>query len=189
MLACFRHNNLRTLAERRSAIGQKQTWASRRFDICQGRYSRCVQNSKGTEMQVSNVEVDAFGRLAVSGIHDAIVKELHFLEGGFFSIRLHGVNGENRVIRLNGIECIGFQNVINGTIMSDIFCLKLNSTHVVSNELRVAWRTLLGDTCTEHDLKDVVDDLAARHADAFFVVFESAYGGSISAICSEIVCI
>lgn len=140
-------------------------------------------------MQVSKVEVDAYGRLAVSGTHDAIVKELHFLEGGFFSIRLHGVNAENRVIRLNGIERIGFQNVINGTIISDILCLKLNSTNVGSDELRAAWRTLLGDTRTEHDLRDVVDDLVARHADAFLVVFESAYGGSISAICSEIVCI
>jgi hypothetical protein len=139
-------------------------------------------------MQVSNVEVDAFGRLAVSGTHDAIVKELHFFEGGFFSIRLHGVNGEKRVIRLNGIERIGFQNVINGTIISDIFCLKLNSTNVGSNELRAAWRTLLGDTCTEHDLNEVVDDLVTRHEDAFLVIFESAYGGSISAICSEIVC-
>jgi hypothetical protein len=139
-------------------------------------------------MQVSNVEVDTFGRLAISGIHDAIVKELHFIEGGFFTIRLHGVNGEDSVIRLNGIERIGFQDVVNGTIVSDIFCLKLNSMNVLAGELRAAWRTLLGDTCTEHDLQQVVSNLVALHTDAFLVVFESAYGGSISAICSEIEC-
>lgn len=40
----------------------------------------------------------------------------------------------------------------------------------------------------EHDLQYAVGNLVARHADAFLVVFESAYGGSISAICSEIEC-
>ena len=139
-------------------------------------------------MQVSNVEVDTFGRLAFSGIHDAIVKEIHFVEGDSFTIRLLGINGEDRVICLTGIGRIGFQDVVNGTIVSDIFCFELNSTNVLADEVRAAWRTLLGDTCTENDLQHAVSNLVARHADAFLVVFESAYGGSISAICSEIEC-
>lgn len=89
-------------------------------------------------MQVSNVEVDTFGRLALSGIHDAVVKELHFINGDSFTIRLLGINGEDRVICLTGIGRIGFQDVVNGTIVSDIFCFKLNSTTVLAGEVRAA---------------------------------------------------
>jgi len=139
-------------------------------------------------MQVSNVDVDTFGRLALHGIHDATVKELHFVEGNSFTMRLLGINGEDRVIRLNGVRRIGFQDVVNGTIVSDILCVKLNSTNALAAGLRAAWRTLLGDTCKEHDLQRAASDLVARHADAYLVVFESAYGGSISTICGEIEC-
>jgi hypothetical protein len=139
-------------------------------------------------MRVSNVEVDTYGRLALGGIHDAIVKELHLVEGCFFTIRLLGINGEDRIIRLSDIGRIGFQDVVNGTIISDILCLKLNSPNVLAGEPRAAWRTLLGDAYTEHGLQHAISDLVARHADSFLVVFESAYGGSISAICSEIEC-
>ena len=139
-------------------------------------------------MQVSKIEVDDIGRLARSGIHDATVKELHFVEGHFFTVRLLGINGESMVVRLNGIARIGFQDVVNGTIVSDILCLKVSSPNVLAGELKTAWRTLLGDAYTENGFQHAVSDLVARHADAFLVVFESAYGGSISAICSEIEC-
>lgn len=72
-------------------------------------------------MQASSVRVDSCGRFAPSGIHDAVVKEPHFAEGEFFTTRLLRVNGEDRIIRLDGVKRIGFQDVINGTIIFDIF--------------------------------------------------------------------
>ena len=140
-------------------------------------------------MRVSNVEVDAFGRLAVGGIHDAIVKELRFIEGLSFAIRLLGINGEDRTIRLDGVARIGFQNVINGTIISDILCFKLASPEVLEGEPKAAWRALLGEAYTENGLQHTVSDLVTRYPDELLVVFESAYGGTITAICSEIECV
>jgi hypothetical protein len=140
-------------------------------------------------MHVSKVEVDTHGRLAISGVHDATVKEFHFIEGRVFTIRLLGINAESRVIRLDNVVRIGFQDVVDGTIITDVFCLKLNSPAILAGEPRAAWRALLGESYTESSVQNVVNDLVARYADSFLVVFESAYGGSISAICGEIECL
>lgn len=140
-------------------------------------------------MQVSNVEVDTYGRLAVSGVHDATVREFHFIDGGVFTIRLLGMSGENRIIRLDNVVRIGFQDVINGTIISDFFCLKLGSPDVLNATPRATWRTLFGEGYTESRVQSDVNHLVGQFADAFLVVIESAYGGSISAICGEITCL
>jgi hypothetical protein len=135
-------------------------------------------------MQMLDVKVDQYGRVAGRGIHDAKVEELHFVVDECFEIRLRDPVGKSRVISLRDVAQIGFRNVVNGMIISDVFCWRLNDQEKFgTNE---AWCTLLGGDYLEADFDEHISTLTGRHAGKFLVLFESSYGGEIAALCRSV---
>jgi hypothetical protein len=135
-------------------------------------------------MQMLDVKVDQYGRVAGRGIHDARVEEFHFVVDECFEIRLRDPVGKSRVISLRDVAQIGFRNVVKGMIISDVFCWRLNNQEKCgTNE---AWRVLLGGDYLEADFVEHISMLTGSYTGKFLVLFESSYGGEIAALCSSI---
>lgn len=137
-------------------------------------------------MRMSNLNVDHFGRLAVRGIHDATVGGFRYIESGAFELQLLGVGNERRSISLHRLCKLGMRDVVNGTIISDIYCWYLRDAICTSSVAREAWKTLLACNYVESELPTLINSLRQQFSDCVLVFFESSYGGSIASICHEI---
>jgi hypothetical protein len=137
-------------------------------------------------MRISKVEVDEYGRLAVRGIHDAAVEGFRYVNGMAFDLQLCGIADERQSISLRQICRFGMKDVVNGTIISDIYCWMLRDPTSASAVTNDAWRTLLAGNYIESGLPALIENLTLQFPDHVFVFFESSYGGTIAAICREI---
>lgn len=137
-------------------------------------------------MRISKVDVDEYGRLAVRGIHDAAVEGFRYIDGRAFDMQLRGIADERRSILLRNLCKLGMRDVVNGTIISDIYCWSLGDATSTSAVASDAWRTLLAGNYVESELPVLVENLRRQFSDCVLVFFESSYGGAIAAICHEI---
>ncbi|MFD2366316.1 hypothetical protein [Pseudoduganella sp. GCM10020061] len=137
-------------------------------------------------MSGSDFSTDADGRLRGSGIHDAVVREFHFADSGEFNLRMRGTDGEDRLVALRGVARLGMRDLINGTIISDIYCWKLDQGDLEGYAVDAAWRAIVADAFREPELPQLAARLAQEHADCYLVYFESSYGGEIAAVCREV---
>lgn len=137
-------------------------------------------------MRISKVDVDEYGRLAVRGIHDATVEGFRYIDGMAFDLQLCGIADERQSISLRNICRLGMRDVVNGTIVSDIYCWALGDAASASAVTSDAWRTLLAGNYVESGLPALAENLTRQFSDCFFVFFESSYGGTIAGICREI---
>lgn len=137
-------------------------------------------------MKISQIEVDQYGRISGGGIHDAVVQGFCFIAGKSFDVSLQGSNGESLIISLSDVALIGLKEIVNGTIISDVFCWELGGPDDESNPICEAWRVLLGGNYIENDFERLVGKLKSQYAEQLLVFFESSYGGSIAAISREI---
>jgi hypothetical protein len=137
-------------------------------------------------MSTSQIKIDQFGRIADSGIHDATIQSFRFIMGDRFDVCLRDPAGGEKWLLLNEVVQIGFKNVVNGTIVSDVFCWRLSDPALLQEAMQNAWRVLLGGYYVEQGLQQLISDLIRRHASSLLVLFESSYGGSIAAICGDV---
>lgn len=137
-------------------------------------------------MRISKVEVDEYSRLAVRGIHDAAVEGFRYVDGMAFDLQLRGIADEHQSISLRHICRFGMKDVVNGTIVSDIYCWELGDPTSASAVTNDAWRTLLASNYVESGLPALIENLTLQFSDCVFVYFESSYGGTIAGICREI---
>lgn len=137
-------------------------------------------------MNTSQVSIDQSGRIIGGGIHDAVIRAFRFVEGERFDVCLRDPDNQERWICLVDLPRIGFRDVINGSVISEVFCWRLSDEMAMQQVANDAWRVLLGGNYVEMDFKELVSKLAVRYASMFLVLFESSYGGSIAAICREI---
>jgi hypothetical protein len=137
-------------------------------------------------MKVSKIEVDDSGRLAGPGIHDAIVDGFRFSDRDAFDVCICSVGGESQLISLRDVRRLGMRDVVNGTIISDIYCWALDGLTTIPTVTDDAWRTLLAGNYIEKDLHALINNLTMQFSDCVLVFIESSYGGSIAAICHEI---
>lgn len=136
-------------------------------------------------MNTSLVKTDEYNRLCVGGIHDATIKAFNFVADDRFNLCLRSQAGHDQWISLHGLSQIGFSDLVNGAIVSDIYCWRVSDT--TAQDLRLqAWRVLLGGNFVERDLPDLVLKLSARKGSSLLVSVECCYGGSIAALCSRL---
>lgn len=136
-------------------------------------------------MKTTEVVTDGYGQVVGGGIHDTVIQSFNFTEGDRFDICLRDSSGNKKCMSLRGIEKIGFKDLVNGTIISEIFYWPLAEGCVPLNSENEAWRVLLGGNYQERDFEYIVFRLMAQHATHALVFFESSYGGSIAVICRE----
>lgn len=127
-----------------------------------------------------------FGSVEGPGVHDAIVQTIHFIDNDRLDVRLRTQQGHETWIRLVDVARVGFKDVTNGLIVSDVFWWQLDQAAPGQSGTLDAWRVLLGGNCLEKDLQETVSKLATKHDSSFLVLFESSYGGQIAAICRQI---
>jgi hypothetical protein len=127
-----------------------------------------------------------FGSVEGPGVHDAIVQTIHFIDNDRLDVRLKTQQGHEKWIHLVDVARIGFKDVTNGLIVSDVFWWRLDQAAPGQSGTLDAWRVLLGGNCLEKDLQATVSKLAIEHDSSFLVLFESSYGGQIAAICRQV---
>jgi hypothetical protein len=138
-------------------------------------------------MKITAVKIDQYGQIRGSGIHDAVVQAFRFVMDDHFDICLRDSSGQERWLLLRGVTKIGFKDLVNGTIVSEVFCWKLETTTTGGNVLPTeAWRVLFGENYIEKDFEGLVATTQEQHAMQLLVLLESSYGGSIAAICHEV---
>jgi hypothetical protein len=137
-------------------------------------------------MKISNLTVDKHSRLVGIGVHDAIVQAFRYEQGRNIDICLRDASGVDRWISLSNVARLGMRDIVNGTIISSIFCWELLNSPMQQIDQCEGWRVLLGGNYLESDLSVLTSNLRATYESKFFVFFESSYGGTIAAICEEI---
>ncbi len=137
-------------------------------------------------MKTDEVQVDQYGQITGCGIHDAVVQAFNFAIDDRFDICLRDASGKDRWMFLRDVALIGFKDLVNGTILSEVFCWKLDASSAKHIETSEAWRVLFGGNYVEGDLQSLVFKSQERYATQFLVFFESSYGGTIAAICREV---
>jgi hypothetical protein len=137
-------------------------------------------------MKTFQIVTDQHGRIRGQGIHDATVHSFRFVCDERFDVCLRGLDGQDRWIHLLDIRNIGFKDVVNGLIVSDVFAWAIKDLSEANVGVRDAWRVLLGGNYREEDLHGAITRTKVRYASFFLVFFESSYGGSIAAISREI---
>jgi hypothetical protein len=136
-------------------------------------------------MKTTHVKLDSYGRLAVGGIHDAVVQAFEFDLSGGFKLRLRGQAGEERLLSLRGVARFGFNDFVNGAIVSDVFCWEVGGA-ILSEICTDAWRVVLGGNYVEDDLDALIKRLTAQYQGYLLVFVECSYGGSIVVICNDL---
>lgn len=137
-------------------------------------------------MKSEPLGTDSSGMLRAPGIHDAVVQAIHYVADSRLDLVLKDPSGVTRTFSFLDVPRVGFKDVVNGQIVSDLFCWKLNDEAARQPAAMDAWRVLLGGNCRDSDLSDLVGVLARLYADMVLVSCESSYGGSMAAICREI---
>jgi len=129
------------------------------------------------------VEIDEYGRVMGKGIHDAIIYEFRYVLGSRFDVCVRN-ESTNIWLLLADIYRIGFKDVIDGTILSDVYCWNLGKEF--SSITSEAWKALLGEGYVLKDIDVVRSKIATSYSGHNFVYFESSYGGFISVICGSL---
>lgn len=137
-------------------------------------------------MKLRDYSVDEFGRLSTHGIHDAVVQEFHFISGQSLTIRLRGALGEQTLVSCQRPVKLGFKDVLEGTIVSDIFCWRMYEKIAIEGVIEEAFRVLESGHFREADFYRFSSSLAQKHTGKFLVLIDSSYGGAMATICEEI---
>lgn len=135
----------------------------------------------------STVRFNANAMAMCDTVHDALIHEFKYTLGGRFQFCLKLPSRQKRRwIFFNDVSAIGFRDLIQGTIVSEVFSWRLSDPRSMELAPNTAWRVLLGENYHEGQLPELVARLASQHAREILVYVESSYGGSIAAICGEI---
>ena len=135
-------------------------------------------------MKITHVQRDLYGRSAVSGIHDAVIRMFGFDASSCFRLHLLGQAKEDRRLLLQGVARFGFNEFISDAIVSDVFCWEISSAD--QNGISIeAWKVVLGGNYVETDLLTIVRKLTDQYQGFLFVFVECSYGGSIAFVCKE----
>jgi hypothetical protein len=126
------------------------------------------------------------GSIVNRGIHDATIHAFRFVENEQLDLCLRSPDGNDRWLCLVDVPRFGFQDVVNGSIVSDVYCWGLSDCPEILDET-VAWQVLLGyGSCKGHDVVPEAARLAAKYATHSLVFVTTSYGGLIAAICREV---
>jgi hypothetical protein len=126
------------------------------------------------------------GTLATHGIHDATVQAFSFVSEDRFDLCLRAEDGTDRWFFLIDVPRIGFADLINGTIVCDFFCWGLASSPIPHPAADAAWRVLLAGTFTDTELTSAIGRLTVRYPGHSLVFITSSYGGTIAALCRDV---
>ena len=137
-------------------------------------------------MKTFEFTVDKDGLLRSRGIHDATMQAFRYTEHEHFEMCLRGTDEQSRWFSLNKISQLGLENVVNGLIVSDIYCWQLSDPAVTLANTSDAWRVLFGGNCREDDLPQAVNKLKKRYSNEQLILVDSSYGGMVAAICKEL---
>jgi hypothetical protein len=137
-------------------------------------------------MSVEGLVVDEYGIVRAYGLHDAVLRGIEYAADDALILSWRSPANDDRWVQLLGVSSVGFKDVVNGMILSEVFCTNANSGLAAVGSAMDAWRVLMGGNVLERDLLTAVSRLIARHPHHLLVVFESSYGGTIAAICSEL---
>ncbi len=137
-------------------------------------------------MKLRDFSIDRSARLSTGGVHDAVVEEFHFISGQSLNIRLRGASGEHTLVSFHGTVKLGFKDVLEGTIVSDIFCWRMHDKMVIEGVLDEAFRVLQSGHYHEAGFYSFSMSLAQKHTGKFLVFLSSSYGGEMAAVCEEI---
>jgi len=130
--------------------------------------------------------IDGSGRVMSRGLHDATVCAFHFVAEERFEICLRDEDGMDKWFYFVDVPLLGFKDVLNGQIISDLFCWRLDEPTSVEGETGFAWSVLLGEDYRAEELPARASRLAKEYAGHSLIFFLTSYGGSIAAICREI---
>lgn len=136
-------------------------------------------------MNINNI-TDQLGQINHRGIHDAVVQRFVYILGERLDICLRDAVGADRWLRIRGVRRVGFKDVVEGTIVSDVFCWAMGNVNSLEGLRREAWITLLGNNFRAVDFNDLCGKIEQQYAQCRFVFIESSYGGTISAICDDV---
>lgn len=137
-------------------------------------------------MSVVDLVVDEYGIVRAHGLHDAVLRGIEYATDKALILSWRSPANDDRWVQLFGVSSVGFKDVVNGMILSEVFCTKVSSGLATIGSSMDAWRLLMGGNVLERDLLTAVSRLIAHHPQHLLVVFESSYGGTIAAICSEL---
>jgi hypothetical protein len=73
------------------------------------------------------MQIEPSGRVIGLGVHDAVTTSFGLASDGTFHLDLQPVSGSRQRLLLYGVSRIGPRDFINGLVVSEIFCWRLNS--------------------------------------------------------------
>lgn len=137
-------------------------------------------------MNTNNLLIDEFGIVRAAGLHDAVLLGIEYAANDRLLLRWKSaVHSDTRVL-LREVVSVGFKDVVQGMILSEIFCARTEQGIVGDNFAKIACRILLGGNVLEKDMLSAGEGLLRRYPNNQLVLFESSYGGSIAAICGTL---
>jgi hypothetical protein len=125
--------------------------------------------------------IDEYGRVSARGIHDAVLTALSYRLDDRLDLSLEKEGSSELSVKFSGLKKVGFKNLVEGAIVSDIYCAPLSSGQEYSWQ-EGAWRTLFGGNYLEKDFDSIRLKLGVRYSSCSLLLVETSYGGQISAI-------
>ena len=135
---------------------------------------------------MQHLKIDQFGRVSEQGIHDATIVGINYSLATSLQVSLRGLDNKVRELYLQGPEKVGFNELVDGTIVSDIYCWGPLQSEKMGRISPESWRCLFGGNFNEQDLPVLIYNTIQKYGGAFLIFIESSYGGSIAAICGDV---
>ena len=136
-------------------------------------------------MSINNL-VNEFGQIVRRGIHDSAIYRFDYTLNEKLDICLRDTIGTDRWLCTKGVRRLGFKDLVEGTIVSDVFCWVMGDGHRLDSTHVEAWITLLGNNVTDENFNNWCVAIERQYAKCHFVFVESSYGGTIAVICDEV---
>ncbi len=133
-----------------------------------------------------SVNIDQYSRIIHKGIHDAQLRELHYIVGDKFEISLSDELNNNHRLSLRPIYKIGISNFIEGNIISHIFLWTIGGEVLEKITNGDVWRVLYEQNYDSKTISEISSRDKSNHSGRFLVFLECSYGCSIAAICDEV---
>lgn len=139
-------------------------------------------------MTFETLSVDGDSQVIGLGIHDALLKGLRLDREDQFELEYETTSGDEKTLRFSCVHQIGFKDFTSGMILSEVFAWRLRDFVEGSGRIPVqAFHVLYGSNYRESDHPGLVRRILTQAPDAFLVLIESSFGGSIAVICDALI--
>ncbi|MCB1053131.1 MAG: hypothetical protein KDC71_21200 [Acidobacteria bacterium] len=132
------------------------------------------------------ITTNATHHLKMAGIHDATLHAFSFTLDKHFEITLHHSDSGINHILFEGVSHIGFQNVVQGLLVLNIFAFPLSQLdQLLPQQKHAYFEILMGNALDSFEIDRLIEQNQSDERTKL-VAIESSYGGDICLLCRNL---